>query len=224
VQALPFGDGRSLVLPATAALIGTALWVFVLVNSVNFLDGVNGLAMGSMAIALAALGFISLMLGAPTGAGIGICAAGALCGFLVWNFPFGRLFAGDSGALFVGALGALTSLLVIRRTGLSPFVPPIVFFPILADALLTLAWRLARGAKLLEGHAEHVYQLLRRSGWSHTRVSLAYWAATAFCGAAAIASALYERGAYAWIVLASLVVIAVFVSAAARLRLRPAAQ
>jgi UDP-N-acetylmuramyl pentapeptide phosphotransferase/UDP-N-acetylglucosamine-1-phosphate transferase len=216
VSTLPFGGGRVLVLPYGLALAGSALWVFVLVNCVNFLDGLNGLAMGTMAIGLLALGAISLMLESPSGAGLSFCAVGALCGLLVWNFPGGRLFAGDSGALFVGGIGALASLLVIHRTGLSPFVPPILFLPVLADPLLTLLWRTARGARLLEGHTEHVYQLLFRSGWTHVRVSLTYWAATAVCGIVAIAFAAVQNGAYAWAGLVVLTTAAIAISAFVR--------
>lgn len=165
-----------------AAVVGTALWIFTLINSVNFMDGANGLAMGSMAIALFALGAIAYTGGSPSGVALGACGAGALLGFLYWNFPKGRLFAGDAGALFVGCVGALGSLLVIHRTGLSPFVPPILFFPLLADALLTLAYRVAAGHKVLEGHSEHIYQIGLRAGWSHARVALWYWVAMIVCG------------------------------------------
>ena len=88
----------------------------------------------------------------------------------------------DAGALFAGAIGALGSVLVIHRTGLSPFVPPILFFPLLADALLTLAYRVAAGHKVLEGHSEHIYQIGLRAGWSHSKVAVAYWMAMAACG------------------------------------------
>ena len=76
------------------------------------------------------------------------CCAGALIGFLYWNFPHGRIFAGDSGALFAGAVAALASLMIISRTDVPPFVPPILFMPLLADALLTLAWRMRADAAL----------------------------------------------------------------------------
>jgi UDP-N-acetylmuramyl pentapeptide phosphotransferase/UDP-N-acetylglucosamine-1-phosphate transferase len=195
----------------------------MMVNSVNFLDGLNGLAMGTMAIGLLALAVISLLLGSPSGAGLALCSVGALCGLLVWNFPSGRLFAGDSGALFVGAVSAMTSLLVIHRTGVSPFVPPLLFLPVLGDALLTLAWRKARGAKILEGHTEHVYQLLFRSGWTHVRVSLTYWAASLLCAVVAIALSAIKRGVYAWVALCVAAAAAAGISAFVRSSVRLAA-
>lgn len=170
-----------IILPFVLGLFGTALWVFTLINAVNFMDGANGLAMGSVAIGLIVLALVSLDVGVYSAAALALCGAGALVGFLVWNFPFGRLFAGDSGALFAGALAAFACLILIARTGGSALVAPILFFPLLADALLTLLYRARRGRSLLVGHTEHIYQVAMLAGWSHVRVSLAYWAASAVC-------------------------------------------
>lgn len=212
VQNLPVGWGPPIYLGFALGLAGTSAWVFTLVNCVNFMDGANGLAMGSVAIGLAGLAAIAYDQGAASGAGVALCGFGALIGFLVWNFPGGRLFAGNSGALFAGALAAVTSLLVIARVGMSPFVPPILFFPLLADALLTLAWRWRRRRSLLEGHSEHLYQIALRAGWGHKRVALVYWAASAGCAALAIVVANGYDDA-AWLALAALAAMAVFVSA-----------
>lgn len=176
-------------------LIGSALWVFTLMNAVNFLDGANGLAMGSVAVGLVGLAVVGWDLDVREAALMATCGAGALVGFLFWNFPNGKLFAGDSGALFAGALAALGGLMVIREGALSPFVPPMLFFPLLADALLTLAWRFARRRNLLDGHSEHIYQIALRAGWTHARAAMAYWLATAVCVAVAV---LAERAGPPW--------------------------
>lgn len=214
VRELPLGF-VTLELPFWLALAGTTLWIFTLVNCVNFMDGANGLSMGSVAIAFVALSAISLSHGSIAGVAIGLCGAGALAGFLFWNFPHGKLFAGDSGALFSGALAALASLVVIHRTGLSPLVPAIVFFPLLADALLTLAWRAIRRRSLLDGHSEHLYQIAIRGGISHPEVALIYWAATAVCGA--IGYLVANAGDTApWIALAGMSFAAVVISIVVR--------
>lgn len=176
----------TLVLPFAVGLIGTALWVFTVLNVVNFMDGSNGMAMGCVAIGLGALAIIALEGGSLGGGAIALCGAGALLGFLVWNFPSGRLFAGDSGALFAGALAGFGCLIVIARAGMSPLIAPILFFPLLADALLTLLYRARRGRSLLVAHAEHIYQIAIISGVSHVRIALVYWAAMAACGAIAV--------------------------------------
>lgn len=216
IDVFPLGAETALVLPFALALLGTALWIFTFINCVNFMDGANGLAMGSVGVGLVALGAISLAGGAPSGAAIALCGAGATLGFLVWNFPGGRLFAGDSGALFGGALAAFASLIVIIRTGASPFVPAIVFFPILADALITLAWRIAQRRSLFTGHVEHHYQLAIRGGLSRELVAMTYWLATAACGALAYFVAREPDYAAEWLALIGLTLLALTVSAFTR--------
>lgn len=185
IETLRLGGGVTIELGYAAGLAGAALWVFVMVNVVNFMDGANGLAIGSTAIGLAWLGVIALTGGTLAGAALSFCGAGALAGFLYWNFPSGKLFAGDSGALFAGALASLGSLIVVHRTGMSPFAAAILFFPLLADALLTLAWRVSRRRPLLVGHSEHVYQIVIRAGWGNKRVTFVYWMLMMLCGAVA---------------------------------------
>lgn len=203
--------------PYIVALFGTALWVFTLVNSVNFMDGSNGLAMGSVAIGLGWLCALAITYGGSTGAGAALsaCGAGALVGFLFWNFPHGRLFAGDSGALFAGGLASLASLLVIHRTGLSPVVPAILFFPLLSDALLTLAWRAVRRHSLFDGHSQHLYQIALHGGMSHGEVALIYWAAMAGCGAIGFLVA-RDPGVSPWIALGALAFTAIVISIVVR--------
>jgi UDP-N-acetylmuramyl pentapeptide phosphotransferase/UDP-N-acetylglucosamine-1-phosphate transferase len=191
--------------------------VFTLVNAVNFMDGANGLSMGSVAIGMIGLCTIAVTHGDGTGSGAiaAACTAGALVGFLLWNFPHARLFAGDSGALFVGGLAALTSLLVIHRTELSPVVPAIIFFPLLADVLLTLAWRAIRRRSLLDGHSEHLYQIAIHGGMSHAAIALIYWGAMTACGVIAFLAA-RDPGAGDWQALAALAIIATLVSIVGR--------
>lgn len=190
VERLPLGAGVTIELGFWPGLAGSALFVFTLVNSVNFMDGANGLAMGSVAVGLVALACAAFLLGGPGAGAMALCGAAALAGFLCWNYPHGRLFAGDSGALFAGALAALASLAAIHKTGLSPFIPPVLFFPILADVLLTLAHRVKKRRHVLSGHREHLYQIAVRSGWTHARVSALYWLLSAGCGALGVGAAL----------------------------------
>jgi len=212
---LPFG-WATLRFSYPGAIIGSAIWILAMVNFTNFMDGANGLAMGMMAIGFATLGFISLGMGAPISAGFAFSVAGALLGFLLWNFPGGRLFAGDSGALFVGALAATCALMAIRQTGLSPFVAAMLFLPTIVDASLTLLWRLRRKRSMLEGHSEHIYQIAIRAGWPHWRVSLTYWLITAVCCGAAFVVAFDPSQTSPPIVLLALTLVLIFASSKIR--------
>jgi UDP-N-acetylmuramyl pentapeptide phosphotransferase/UDP-N-acetylglucosamine-1-phosphate transferase len=187
-QLFPITDSYVFTMPLQFAVFGSALWVFTMVNGVNFMDGANGLAMGSVAVGLFGLAAIAANSHAPGALALALCGAAALIGFLVWNYPSGKLFAGDSGALFAGALASLASLSAIQDGGVSPFVPPLIFFPLLADVLLTLAWRALKKRKLLAGHREHVYQIMIRGGVKVRHVARIYWLATAVCGLVAFAA------------------------------------
>ena len=99
---------------------------------------------------------------------------GALAGFLLHNLR-GRLYAGDAGALGLGALFAALSL----ASGLDIWTIATLALPFLIDVLLTLAWRLKHGRNLLDAHLDHAYQFLIKGGWSHLETALLYWGLTA---------------------------------------------
>lgn len=167
----------SVALPAAAAAAGSIAWLVVVMNAVNFMDGANGLSMGMSAVVAAGLAAVALAAGEPSIAFAAALLAAALCGFLVWNVP-GRLYAGDAGALFTGAMLATLSLLLVKAKPGLLLVPPLLLLPFLTDVLLTLAWRSSRGMKLFEAHRDHVYQIALRAGLKHWHVAAlhAMWA------------------------------------------------
>lgn len=130
------------------------------VNLYNFMDGIDGIS-GAETIALGA-GIIAVWLAAGNPAGwdfpvaIGIAAAAAMAGFLVWNRHPARIFLGDVGSIPLGfLLGA--ALLDIAGSGAleAAVILPLYY---LADATITLTRRLFRGEKVWLAHREHFYQ------------------------------------------------------------------
>lgn len=186
---LPGTGAEGLVLPALLAIVCVGAWLFVMANAVNFVDGANGIALGSAAILLASLAYLTAP---PPNAAPGIlfllllASVAAIAGFLVWNIP-GRLYAGDTGSLAIGALlgGAGVSAAAIH----SVWVPGILALPFLIDVFFTLAWRARLRRPLMQAHRDHAYQLLLRAGWSHLEVASLWWGFSAACGVAAIAGA-----------------------------------
>ena len=162
--------GLAIELPLIIAIAGSALWLVVLVNAVNFMDGANGLSMGIAAVAATGLAAAAALIGAWNIALLSAALAGALGGFLVWNVP-GRLYVGDTGALFAGALLGGLSLELVRIRPDLLFVPPILLMPCLSDVLLTLIWRARHGKKLFEAHRDHVYQIALKAGLRHWQVA-----------------------------------------------------
>ena len=101
VLAVPLYGRVALPLGPWFGALGTALWIVVATNTVNFMDGANGVAGGALAVALGALGLGALGAGEPAVAAAALTGAAANLGYLPWNLG-GRLFQGDAGALFSG--------------------------------------------------------------------------------------------------------------------------
>lgn len=194
------GNGFVAVLVWTLSVAGSALWLFVIMNAANFMDGSNGLSIGSLLIMLASLAAFWMSMESAGAAPIVVLAVmallGAMAGFLVWNLG-GRLYAGDAGALGIGAVFGSLSLFVVsymNETGATRDVsliwfPATLALPFLVDVFMTLLWRSRRGAALLSAHTEHAYQHLRAAGWGHIGVALLWWSFTAICGVAGLIAA-----------------------------------
>ncbi len=164
----------------TFLVIGSAAWLLVMTNATNFMDGSNGLAIGCVAIMLAALYAIGISAG-DWGFSVWMFPLfGAILAFLMHNLR-GSLYAGDAGAL---GLGALFSALALA-SGLEVWTVATLALPFLLDVLLTLVWRARRGRNWLATHLDHAYQRLIADGWSHFDVVVLYWGLTACAGAMA---------------------------------------
>jgi len=169
--------------------LGLALAILGLVwmtNLYNFMDGANGLAgfmglIGFGALAAAAYGTMDVLGGAGVARQIEgvatICAAtsGACAGFLVFNFPSGRVFMGDSGAVFLGFLAGAIGLVGAIQAAWPWWLPPLVFSPFIVDATVTLLRRMLRRERIWLAHRQHLYHcLILQCGWSHQRTALTY--------------------------------------------------
>jgi UDP-N-acetylmuramyl pentapeptide phosphotransferase/UDP-N-acetylglucosamine-1-phosphate transferase len=142
-------------------------------NLYNFMDGSDGLA-GTMTIAgFGAYAAAALHAGIDEAA-IFITLAAATAPFLFQNAPPARVFLGDVGAVPLGFLVATFGLAGLSG-GWWPFwFPLLAFLPFIADASVTLLYRLLRGARVWEAHREHFYQRLVQLGWGHARTLKLY--------------------------------------------------
>ena len=187
------------ILPPSIGQLLTIFFVMVVINAVNFVDGLDGLATGIVAIcAMAFFGFSYLLAvvnglnraGAPsliTAVIIGICI-----GFLPHNYHPARIFMGDSGAMFLGLLlsaAAITltgqiDLNAITNQGSSlPLLPLLLPFSILAIPLIDLGMavirRLRAGRSPFAADKEHLHHKLLAMGNSHRRTSAILYSWTA---------------------------------------------
>ena len=151
------------------ALLG--IGVTAVINFTNFMDGLDGLVPGCMVVAIAAL---SLALTAPWPLW---ALVGSLLGFLLLNWSPAKVFMGDVGSTFLGAV--FPSLILQAPSWPEVFGYLLVVTPLLADACFCVPRRLLAGQQVFQAHRLHLFQRLHQAGWPHARVSLTYIAATA---------------------------------------------
>src|ERR1700682_235644 len=177
-------------LPLLFALPLAFVWVALITNVYNFMDGIDGLATSQAIVAGVAMAIAGTVVGNPlvaTGAGL---LAAASAGFLFYNLPPARLVMGDVGSTSLGFSFAGLSLLGNLGVGGGPLplvFGLVVFAPFLFDSLLTLARRIVRGERWYAAHRSHYYQRLVQGGVSHAQVTGLYAGLAVIAAAAGLA-------------------------------------
>jgi UDP-GlcNAc:undecaprenyl-phosphate/decaprenyl-phosphate GlcNAc-1-phosphate transferase len=192
---VPFA-GTIVLSPDWAPLV-TVLWVAVMTNAVNLMDGLDGLAAGIVAIAAGAFFFygyhlsdINLLTPDNVGPLVTAIACGLCVGFLPHNFHPAKVFMGDSGALLLGLLLAASTMSVGGRTDdqfsgqtYFFFAPLFIGFVILGvpilDTVFAIVRRVGRRVAVSQPDKEHLHHRLMRLGHGHRRAVLILWAWTA---------------------------------------------
>jgi len=144
--------------------------VTAVINFTNFMDGLDGLVAGCLVVTLAAA---TLKLAAPWPLW---ALVGALLGFLLWNWSPAKVFMGDVGSTFLGAV--LAGVVLQAPSWPEALGLLLVATPLLADACLCVPRRLLAGQQIFKAHRLHLFQRLHQAGWPHARVALLYIAAT----------------------------------------------
>ena len=161
------------------------LWLVGVTNAVNFIDGMDGLAVGVSAIAALALVSIAARVGAAHVALLAAGLGGACIGFLLFNFYPSKTFMGDSGSLFLGfALAALLLALVDSPERYSVFCAAIIALGLpISDTLSSMCRRWRHRKSMFTGDLGHYYnQLIDRFGFSQRTTALASYGVAALLG------------------------------------------
>ena len=165
----PFGPGN-IVLTGPFAIGFSMLWILGMINSINFIDGLDGLSSGISLIAAVTLGLISLT-AAIAQPFIGILCfglAGALLGFLRWNFHPATIFIGTSGVMFVGYTLAVLSILGTAKVAVALLVLGV---PII-DTFWIIVRRIRAGNSPFTPDRGHIHHRLLDLGLSHSQTVL----------------------------------------------------
>lgn len=146
----------------------TVIWLVGVSNALNLVDGLDGLAGGVSIVALLVAAAAAIAVGSNSIPWYAIGLAGALLGFLRFNFPPAKIFLGDSGSLVVGFLLAVLTVKGATRPDQSTFALAPIFalsFPLL-DTGIAMMRRWLRGAPLSRADARHIHHQLRALGLS----------------------------------------------------------
>jgi len=171
------------VMPEWVSWIVTGVWIVGVTNAVNLIDGLDGLATGLGAIIAATLVLICWQSGQVTGVVFGAALVGALLGFLPFNFPPGRIFLGDTGALFIGYSLALLALEGSRQPAILTFVVPLLALAVpLLDTALSILRRLRERRPVFSADRAHMHhRLLEFEGSDRGAVLSLYFLTACFC-------------------------------------------
>ena len=170
-------------LDETLVWLITGLWIVGITNAINLMDGLDGLATGLAAIIVLTLTWICFRAEEPFGTLMGLALAGALLGFLPFNFAPARIFLGDTGALFIGFTLSLVALEGYRKLALLSFVVPLLALAVpLLDTSLSVLRRIRDRSSILKPDRLHMHhRLLESQGSQQAAVLSIYFLTACFC-------------------------------------------
>jgi UDP-GlcNAc:undecaprenyl-phosphate GlcNAc-1-phosphate transferase len=174
-------------LPEWVGVPLTVLWIVAIMNMVNFLDGLDGLAAGVCAISAGTFTLIALSLAKAQPAILTAIVFGATLGFLRHNFYPARIFMGDSGALLLGFLLAAISVQSLLKTAAiaSLFFPLLVLAVPILDTSFVVAKRLKHRQPVYVADRTHLHHRFLNIGFSQRRAVVYIYA---WCGTLALAA------------------------------------
>ena len=175
----PFGpDNIQFIAPVGIAF--TAVWIVGMINSLNFIDGLDGLSSGIALIAALTLGVLSLttQVNQPLVAVLCFVLAGGLLGFLRWNFHPAVIFQGSAGVMFLGYTLAVLSILGSAKV----IVALLVLAVPIIDTFWVIVRRLSARRSPFSPDRGHIHHLLLDLGLSHRSTVLLIYAVCATLG------------------------------------------
>jgi len=176
----------------------TVFWIVLLINTMNFLDGLDGLASGISTIAALVLFFLSLSLAQPASALLSIIFAGCILGFVPWNFNPAKIFMGDSGSMFLGFMLGVLSVISGGKVATA--------FLVLGIPVLDVGWvairRIISGQSPFQADKYHLHHRLITAGLTQRQAVLMLYLVSAIFGIVAIFSQTEGKvQAFMWLLL-----------------------
>ena len=171
----------------------TVFWILLIVNALNFLDNMDGLAGGISALAAFLFLFTAAARGQHSVAVLAAVTCGAACGFLVYNKPKASIFMGDAGSHFLGfnlaVIGALTTFYTQESHTLAPLLTPVLVLGVpIFDTCAVVLIRIRLGRPIYVGDNRHISHRFQHLGLSRPVATLlvCLLSFTVGCGAVAL--------------------------------------
>ena len=166
----------------------TIFWIVAVTNAVNLIDGLDGLASGVSIIALITFAVISYQMDQLTVALLSISLAGALFGFLRYNFFPAKIFLGDSGSMFIGFMVAvLATFGLLKGVTLVAFIIPILVLGVpIFDTCFAIFRRYCEHQPIFQADKKHIHHRLLGCGLSHKQTVLVIYGISVFFSVSAL--------------------------------------
>jgi UDP-GlcNAc:undecaprenyl-phosphate GlcNAc-1-phosphate transferase len=173
-----FGEHQ---LPWFVGLPFTILWVLAITNAFNLIDGLDGLAAGSALFSTLVAFVVALLNGYSLVTVMTIALAGAILGFLRYNFNPATIFLGDSGSLFIGFLLSALALEGAQKapTIVAVAIPVVSFGLPILETSLSILRRLISGRPVFTADREHIHHKLLQHGLTHRQVVIVLYGVSA---------------------------------------------
>ncbi len=184
----------------------TYIAVFGIVNAINLIDGLNGLACGISSIAFISFAVFASISNNETVLFLSLANLGATLGLFKYNYPKAKIFMGDSGSLFLGFSLAILAVLLTQGTTntINPMVPVVILGIPIFDTLRILCIRILNKKHPFAPDKTHLHHLMVRSGLPPSRVVKIIWVLSALMSM--IAFVLYNNEAWVMLLILCIVV------------------
>ena len=205
-------DGGAISLSEDVSVLVTVFWLVAMINAVNLIDGLDGLAAGICAIAASSFFVYTFQLALRQGLGatpsaplVAIMVVGVALGFLRYNFHPASIFMGDSGSMLLGLVMGSATVVGIGQTQLPEsasevilayvplLVPALVVALPLLDGILAVIRRARRRVSIFHADKEHLHHRLMDLGHGHRQAVIVMYMWSALGAGAALAFTFLER-------------------------------
>jgi|LGOV01.1.fsa_nt_gb UDP-GlcNAc:undecaprenyl-phosphate GlcNAc-1-phosphate transferase len=166
----------------------TIFWIVGITNTVNLIDGLDGLAAGIAMIASFTLAYIALLNNRVETATLLVILAGSSLGFLPYNFNPAKVFMGDSGSLFLGYFLSVVSILgaVKGAAAITYFLPVLALGLPIFDTSYAILRRMVNKRPIMEADKGHLHHKLLDIGFDHKRAVLVLYSISILLGITAV--------------------------------------